>query len=127
MIDSKSLADDIVIAVFGRRNAHIDLQGKGRLYVRRSVRYLGNEAGYALDLADITVNEDCRGYGVFSATLHAVEIAAAKLGCTYVYVQSIQNPIVRGTLERRGYLPRPGFPQDMWTLTDQPRTPGDPA
>lgn len=98
-------ADTIINALADRHRAHIDLDGMGRMYLRLTIRRIGpdNRPVRALDLADIAVDDEHQGQGVFAAALRAVEEAAVVLGAKAVYIESVVNPIVAQAVERRGY------------------------
>lgn len=104
MIDAAA----IVAAMEGRRNATLDLGGKGRLYVRRSHRFVEGRAVACLDLADIEVWEAHRRQGLAAAVIEAAQQAAAIMGMQAVYAESVINTAMQGALLRRGYVQVPG-------------------
>ena len=79
-----------------------------RIYVRRSLRMLGNNKDGenkltpCLDVATIEVDEEKRGKGLFTLFLSRVENEAKNLHRN-VYVESIQEPRLVKFLTKRGY------------------------
>lgn len=72
------------------------------VYVRRSVRLIGNEAYPMLDIGSVNVDETKRGKGIFTAFLKLFEKEAEKLE-RGVYVESIQEPRLQKYLLKNGY------------------------
>lgn len=96
-------ANYIVGAITGHRNAEIDLDGCGRVYMRRSHRMIERQTLRCLDVADINVIEAHRRQGIFSNVISAAEEAAKLMQFDAVFVESILNEIVVDALTRRGY------------------------
>lgn len=76
------------------------------IYVRRSVRFINNEATPCLDLASVEVVEKHRGIGIFTGFLKRFEDAAKQLNRA-VFVESILNARLVSFLARRGYVKHP--------------------
>ena len=74
------------------------------VYVRRSVRILGNNRDIVpcLDLASVEVDESKRGTGILTKFLRRFEAEAKSLKRA-VYVESIQEPRLREFLLKNGY------------------------
>ena len=87
--------------------------GPVTIYVRITTRSLGEKVERTLDLADVTVIEECRGKGIFRALLAHSEALSAKYGLA-LYVESISSPIVHQALSRRGYQFKDGELGSAW-------------
>ena len=85
------------------RQAWITLP-QGEVYLRRSPRLLEGNKRNALVLANIEIklNRQQRGFGSkFLAEFETVGLSPAFGAC---YVENIYSPVLRGMLERRGFL-----------------------
>jgi hypothetical protein len=80
-----------------------DLEGRGQVYLRRSIRVLEDKRRAGLDFATVSVRKEFRRRGVCARALSIVEDAALSMQLEFVFVESIQNPIIVHMLERRGY------------------------
>lgn len=91
------------------RRSHFNLDAYGYVYLRLALRTIDGIGIRTLDLADVDVHEEARRNRIFTHALDVIELAAELLECDAVYVQSIVNPIVARTLEKRGYSLCIGF------------------
>jgi hypothetical protein len=73
-----------------------------RIYIRRSMRYVGEQMVPCLDVGSVEVMEKDRGTKVFTSFLGRFEVAAKQLK-RGVYVESILEKRLLDFLLRRGY------------------------
>lgn len=76
------------------------------VYVRRSVRLIGDEMVPCLDIGSVEVIEKHRGCGIFRAFLHRFEEEAKKLN-RVVFIESILNDRLYKFLLANGYTHDP--------------------
>lgn len=76
------------------------------VYVRRGVHYINEELKKCFDIANIEVDEDYQGKGIFTKFLGRVEQAAKERNLV-VYIENILEPRLVGFFERRGYARDP--------------------
>ena len=72
------------------------------VYVRRSIRFIGDKSIPCLDIGSVTVDEKFQGRGVFTAFLERFEHEAEQLNRA-VFVESILEPRLRKFLLSEGY------------------------
>lgn len=89
-----------------------------RVYVRLTTRRMGEAIGRTLDLADIEVDDDYRGQGIFRRFLDHAEKLACRQGMS-VYVESILNPWVIEALQRRDYEFNGGTFSSAWMSAER--------
>ena len=77
------------------------------VYVRKSVRVLGQNVYPCLEIGNVNVNENHKGKGVFTAFLKRFEKEAEKLH-RYVYVENLLEPRLINFLLKNGYKLVPG-------------------
>lgn len=76
------------------------------VYVRRSIRFIKNDAVPCLDLASVEVIEEHRGMGIFTGFFQRFEEAAKKMNRA-VFVESVLTPRFRDFFLKRGYKLHP--------------------
>lgn len=96
---------DIFIQSDNVRNAWIHERDIS-IYIRRSVRFIDNEAIPCLDIGSVEVVEKHRGIGIFTSFLNRFEEASKKLN-RVVFIESILNARLVSFLARRGYVKHP--------------------
>ena len=72
------------------------------IYLRITKRYINGTFHNSIDLATISVDEDCRNQGHFTRFLNHVEQVADKSG-RIVYIESIVNKQFKKFLLKSGY------------------------
>jgi GNAT superfamily N-acetyltransferase len=77
------------------------------VYVRKSMRVIGNTTHPCLDIGSVEVREERRGQGTFKAFLSRFEKKARELN-KWVYVESILNRRLLTYLATQGYELVPG-------------------
>lgn len=65
-------------------------------------RYINNEVIPSIDVANIEIDEEYQGKGLFKELLSEIEIKAEQLG-RCVYVESVLNDMLINVLPRYGY------------------------
>lgn len=73
-----------------------------KVYIRRSNRLINDKIMSCLDLANVEVDENYRGIGIFTKFLDDFEFNAIQMK-RVVYVESIPNLRLYNYLLRRGY------------------------
>lgn len=92
----------------GQRNAWIEVNLYGKVFVRRSVRAVGmDELFSALDIAAIEFKPTYRGKGFFKKTLKVFEKNARQIGLSALYVECIHEPRLHAHLLRQGFKEMP--------------------
>lgn len=74
----------------------------GKLFIRLTNRYINNEVIPSIDVANIEIDEEYQGKGLFKELLSEIEIKAEQLG-RCVYVESVLNDMLINVLPRYGY------------------------
>ena len=87
------------------RNAWID-ELNMKVYVRRSMRMIGDEVYKCLDIGSVEVDEDKTGKGIFTKFLARFEQEAKKIG-RVIFIESILNPRLYQYLLKNGYKTAP--------------------
>jgi N-acetylglutamate synthase and related acetyltransferases len=87
------------------------------IYVRKSHRCFKRDIiARTFDVANIKVNEQMQGQGIFTHWLTVIEDAARKAGFECVYVESLLNPRLADFLARRGYTQKGGIEPPSYYL-----------
>jgi len=77
------------------------------VYIRRSVRFIGDKSIPCLDIGSVEVDENFQGQGVFTTFLERFECEAKQLNRA-VFIESILTHRFQKYLASQGYTPVPG-------------------
>lgn len=83
------------------KNAYVS-EGHISIYVRITKRYVNGSYCDTIDIANVVVNEDFHGRGIFKKNLRAVEHLAKKYD-RIVYVESVLSELLVDKLPTYGY------------------------
>jgi GNAT superfamily N-acetyltransferase len=87
-----------------------------RVYVRRGTHMIERQVTLCLDIANIEVEEECQGQGLFTAWLAYAEQMAELRGLKAVFVENIMNKRLIPFLFRRGYSEQEGDRSCMYKI-----------
>ncbi len=73
------------------RNTHL-YGNTGRVYVRKSMRYVGGKMSKLIDLANISIDEQYQGQGIYKSLEKIAHTEACKNNFAGIYVESVLNP-----------------------------------
>ena len=64
----------------------------GQIYVRKSMRYVNGEMSKLIDLANISINPEYQGQGIYKSLEKIAHTTACKNNFAGIYVESVLNP-----------------------------------
>jgi len=87
----------------GKRNCWIE-SGDLSVFVRRGFHLIDHEIKNCFDIANINVDAEKRGQGIFTKWLSIAEAEAAQSGLAIIYIENLLNERLQHSLCGLGYL-----------------------